>query len=106
MRPENRRLNKTISLRTTLEAKTRLQRAATQNGYSNLSAWAVDILENAATGSALRERRVIIGRLGQFGGHLSRLHEQLTEMDLQEVCDDLQNLIDHLHQLQIHIMDD
>lgn len=82
-RSDKRRLNVMINLRVTADEKRKFEATARCKGYKNLASYHRDRLQND-DGPSLRQRRVIVGELGQVAASilaLTRTHEGTAVKD-------------------------
>lgn len=69
---KRRRLSELINLRTDPSGKEKFKNAAKRDGFTTLSAWAMDRLLTDG-GMSLQERRILSGRLGRLMAPLRKL---------------------------------
>lgn len=86
-RSDKRRLNVMINLRVTADEKKKFEATARRKGYKNLASYHRDRLQTD-DGPSLRQRRVIVGQMGQIAANiraLSRSREGAPPKDDREM---------------------
>lgn len=93
-----------ISIRVTRVQKRRLEDAARRARHPSLSSYALDRLTGAETQVTERQRRILIGHLGQLGAGLTGLAARAGALSHPEIAASLERAASDVVALQQAIM--